>query len=50
MTTSLFSQTYKKQDPSLRKEYQNGTASPVNGHSNGAASSDGVKHRKVRAD
>uniref|UniRef100_A0A3B3T4E5 Elongation of very long chain fatty acids protein 5 n=2 Tax=Paramormyrops kingsleyae TaxID=1676925 RepID=A0A3B3T4E5_9TELE len=47
---NFYVKTYKKQDPSQRKEYQNGMASPVNGHSNGMASSDSVKHRKPRAD
>ncbi|XP_068137463.1 very long chain fatty acid elongase 5 isoform X1 [Hyperolius riggenbachi] len=48
---NFYIQTYNKKASSRRKDYQNGSASAVNGHTNGFSSlEDNVKQRKQRKD
>ncbi|XP_063772773.1 very long chain fatty acid elongase 5 isoform X2 [Pseudophryne corroboree] len=49
--TNFYIQTYNKKTSSRRKDYQNGSASAVNGHTNGFSSlEDNIKQRKQRRD
>ncbi|KAK1171634.1 elongation of very long chain fatty acids protein 5-like [Acipenser oxyrinchus oxyrinchus] len=48
--SNFYIQTYKKHGLSRRKEYQNGSAASLNGHSNGVSSLDNVTQRKLRKD
>ncbi|KAJ8393198.1 hypothetical protein AAFF_G00062700 [Aldrovandia affinis] len=48
--SNFYIQTYQKQGASKRKDYQNGSAAAMNGHSNGMSTAESVTRRKLRAD